>query len=442
LPGQRELADERFGERDARRGAAMIRATRIRLLAVLIALSFASGVVALAFPREKAAPPIRVTAVFEKAIGLFEQSHVRVLGVSVGRVESVTPTGTTVEVVMKIDGDRKIPADARAVLVPISLIADRYLQLAPVYRSGPVLTDGDVIGVERTAIPAELDDVLDQLKKLLDAVEAGTAENPESIGEAVQNLAAALKGSGEDFSRVLDGGGTLAGSVVENAAAVDASVAHLASLASALAERRGDIATLNSRLYKALSAIASERRALDGALANAAVLTEQLGSLVKEHRPALEADLSVLADTTQILMRHQDSVIQSLEWLHVLADGADNAHNEGAIHREPGKPAHIDVRDEHLFACPDPVPAAVCLLLGLTGGSLPISLPPELGGPAAARAAPGAAEAPAGPDPLNLLDLLPRLLLGGLGGDGSEPASAPTPGGTGGLLSGALGWLL
>ena len=422
----------------------MIRSTRIRLTAVMIALSFTGGVLGLAFPREKGAPPIRVTAVFEKAIGLFEQSHVRVLGVSVGRVESVTPKGSAVEVVMKIDGDRKIPADAKVVLVPISLIADRYLQMAPVYESGPVLKDGDVIGVDRTAIPAELDDVLAQLKKLLDAVEAGTADNPESIGEAVQNLAAALQGAGDDFSRALDGGGALAGSVAANASAVDASIGHLASLASALAERRGDIASLNTRLYQALNAIASERGALDGALANAALLTEQLGSLVKEHRPALEADLSVLADTTQVLIRQQDSVIQSLEWLHVLADAAEAGHNGGAIHREPGQPTHIDVRDEHLFACPDPIPTAVCLLIGLTGGSLPISLPAELGGTGvpAAPAAPGTEETPAVPDPLNLLDLLPRLPLPGLGDGASAPAPQASPGGTQGLLSGLMGWLL
>jgi phospholipid/cholesterol/gamma-HCH transport system substrate-binding protein len=420
----------------------MIRATRIRLFALAIALTFSAGVLALAFPRDTSKQTIRVTAVFEKTIGLFVQSHVRVLGVSVGRVISVKPQGQTVEVVMRIDADRRIPADARVVLVPISLIADRYLQLSPAYRSGPILEDGDVIGVDRTAIPAELDDVLDQLKKLLDAVEAGTAENPESIGEAVQNLAAALAGSGDEFSRVLDGGGTLAGSVVENASAVDASIGHLASLASALAERRGDIALLNSRLYQALSAIAQERNALDGALSNAAVLTEQLGSLVKEHRPALEADLSVLADTTQILIRHQDSVIQSLEWLHVLADAAEHGHNGGAIHREPGQPAHIDVRDEHLFACPDPIPAAVCVLIGLTGGSLPISLPAELGGTAGQSTTPDTAGTPAAPDPLNLMDLLPRLPLPGLGGGASTPAPQPSPGGAQGLLSGALGWLL
>jgi phospholipid/cholesterol/gamma-HCH transport system substrate-binding protein len=423
----------------------VIRASRIRLLALAIALTFAGGTLAIAFPRERN-EQVRVTAIFPKTIGLFVQSHVRVLGVSVGRVESVEPQGDSVAVVMRLDAQRKIPADAKAVIVPISLIADRYIQLTPVYESGPRLVNGDVIGIERTAIPAELDDVLAQLKKLLDAVEAGTADDPESIGEAVQNLASALAGSGDDFSRLLDGGGELAGSVVENATEVDAIVGHLARLASALAERRGDLAQLNTRMAQALGAIASERDALNGALANAALLTEQLGSLVKEHRPALEADLTVLAKTTQIVMAHQDSLIRALEWVHVLADGAEAAHNGGAIHREPGAPAHIDVRDEHLFSCPPPLPTAVCLALGLSGGSvLGLDLPatPPGGARSGGAGEAGVADATAGPDPLNLLDLLPQIDVPSLGGAGGGAlAPQPTTGGVRGLLSGALGWML
>lgn len=414
----------------------MSRVGRFRLLAAAIVVSFVAGTLAVAFPPSDKPKPITVTAIFPKAIGLFEQSHVRMLGVSVGRVQTVEPQGSTVKVVMSIDGDRKIPADAKAVIVPISLIADRYIQLTPVYESGPVLVNGAVIGVEQTAIPVELDDVLDQLKKLLDAVDPGTTENPESIGEAVRNAAAALAGAGDDFSRALDGGSELAGSFVDNADAAEGIIGHLATLTGALAERRSDIASLNSRLAQALGAIASERGALDGALANAASLTEQLGSLVKEHRPALEADLKVLAKTTQILIEHQDSVIRALEWVHVLADGAEDAHNGGAIHIEPNAQPHIDVRDEHLFSCPPPLPQAVCLLLGLTGGSLTgLDLPVEGG-----AGAPGLATAPpeTGPDPLNLLHLLPKI---GPGVGGATPAAQPTPGGVGGLLSGALGWL-
>lgn len=378
----------------------MNRTPLIRLIALGAALTFTGGALALAFPREES-KPIRVTAYFSKAIGLFEQSHVRVLGVSVGRVVEVSPAGEKVKVEMRIDGDRKIPADAGATIVPISLISDRYVQLFPVYSSGPALADGAVIDTDRTTIPFELDDVLAQLKKFLDAVEAGTREDPESIGAAIRNLASALAGVGDDFSRALGAGGALSEGVLEHQSELDGIVVHLSRLTAALAERHGDLTQLNTRLAQALGALASERGALDRTLVNVATLTEELSSLVAEHRSDLETDLSILVKTTQAALRHQDSVSRSLSWLPVLADGAEESHEGGAIHSGDG-PTHVDVRDAHLVGCPPGVPGALCLLLGLTGYGLP--LPATAAAPSQQPAEPQPQSAP---DPSNLLGLLP-----------------------------------
>ncbi len=425
-----------------------MRRGQTRLLAIAIALTFLGGVLALAFPREKK-EPLRVTAYFTKSIGLFPQSRVRVLGVAVGRVSRVTPVGTKVKVEMRLDSDVKVPADAKAVIVPISLISDRYVQLTPVYASGPRLRNGDVIDTDRTVIPAELDDLLAQLKKFLDAIQAGTREDPKSLGLAVKNLAAALAGAGENLSKTLSGAGALSGAASANAVDLDAIVGELSRLFGALSARRDDIALLNTLLAQALGAIASEHQSLNGALSNLALMTEQLESLVAAHRTDLEADLRVLAKTTKALVDHQQSTIRSLDWLPVLADGAENAHNGGALHVDAPVP-HIDVRDDHLFPCPPAVPSGVCLLLGLAGGSLPITATaPGTGGAGSAAGrtptpGPAPTTVPAAPDPGNLLDLLPQVgpLL-----PIPEPAATSGPSirdlfsGLGGLLDGAWGWL-
>lgn len=429
----------------------MNRSQRIRLVATGLVIVFVAASIALAFPRN-GKKPIEVTAYFTKAIGLFKSSPVRVLGVDVGRVTSVEPQGTKVKVVMKIEADRKIPADARAVVVPISLIADRYVQMTPVYSSGPVLADGAVIDTDHTAIPAELDDLLAQLKKLLDAVQAGTLRNPESIGLAIKNLAAALQGAGDDLSATLSGAGALSSAVTDNPTEIDASVRHLSSLLAAIAAHRDDIARLNTGLAQALGAIASERSTLDSALRNIALLTGQLGSLVKEHRANLEADIAVLARTTRVVTKHQDSVIQSLDWLHVLADGAEESHYDGAIHTVGGR-THIDVRDAHLFPCPPAVNAAICLLTGLLGSQLPIGVtaPGSNAAPAAGTTGPTAgppsvapAATPAAPTaPESLLDLLPKLPLTGTEAETrSSPSLRDLFDELGGLLDLAFGWLM
>nr|BFE53077.1 hypothetical protein GCM10017745_65040 [Saccharothrix mutabilis subsp. capreolus] len=77
-----------------------------------------------------------VTAYFTAAVGVYEGSDVRVLGVKVGEVVGVVPEGGSVRVELVIDHDVDVPADARAVVVSPNIVADRYVQLAPVYTGG------------------------------------------------------------------------------------------------------------------------------------------------------------------------------------------------------------------------------------------------------------------------------------------------------------------
>ena len=87
-----------------------------------------------------------VTAYFPRAVSVYEGSDVRVLGVPVGKVEKVVPEGTRVKVTMRYDGSVKVPADAQAVIVSPSVVGDRYIQLAPAYKSGKAMPDNSVAG--------------------------------------------------------------------------------------------------------------------------------------------------------------------------------------------------------------------------------------------------------------------------------------------------------
>jgi phospholipid/cholesterol/gamma-HCH transport system substrate-binding protein len=112
----------------------------------------------------------QVTAYFSQAIGIYPGSDVRILGVQVGKVDSVTPSGSQVKVVMSIQHGITVPARADAVVVSPSVVADRYVQLTPAYTGGPVLTSGAVIPATRTATPLEVDQLYASLDKLATAL--------------------------------------------------------------------------------------------------------------------------------------------------------------------------------------------------------------------------------------------------------------------------------
>lgn len=303
----------------------MNRSLRAGALVTAIVVLAAAGVVLLTRGREGT---YDVTAYFPRAIGLFERSTVRVLGVEVGRVTEVEPEGDRVRVGLSIREDVRVPADASAIIVPISLISDRYVQLAPVWRGGRALGDGDVIPLDRGLVPAELDDLLATLKNFLEAIEPGTPQAPGALGRFVQNAERALDGQGQALGTTIDALATLLDVLGRNASSVDALIVDLDRLVGELSTHDETLRQTNRGLAAVFGPLAAEQGALESGTANLAALVSELGRLVRDHRDDLEDDLLTLAETSVVLERQKDRLLEQLLWLPVLSKGARAAFDE------------------------------------------------------------------------------------------------------------------
>lgn len=107
-------------------------ATRKRLVAgtaILLAIGLVAGAVYLV--RQVFFGPYTITAYFPTATAIYPGDEVRVSGVVVGTIESIRPEGTQTKMVLKVDRDVPVPADAKAVIVAQNLVAARYVQLTP-----------------------------------------------------------------------------------------------------------------------------------------------------------------------------------------------------------------------------------------------------------------------------------------------------------------------
>ena len=107
-----------------------------------------------------------VVAYFDNSNGIFAGDDVRILGVPVGKVDSIEPQPDAVKITFWVDRKYKVPADAKAVILSPTLVTARAIQLTPAYTGGPVMADGAVIPQDRTAVPVEWDDLATQLEKL------------------------------------------------------------------------------------------------------------------------------------------------------------------------------------------------------------------------------------------------------------------------------------
>jgi phospholipid/cholesterol/gamma-HCH transport system substrate-binding protein len=335
-----------------RRLTRALRSTRVALLVLLVVTLAVAGGSAVATRPDRRI----VTAHFAHAVGVYPGSDVRVLGVKIGEITEVTPEGATVRVRMAYDARQRVPADAVAVIVPPSVVSDRYVQLAPVYRGGPVLADGADIPLRRTAGPVELDDIYAALNELSVALGPAGANSTGALSRVVDAGAANLAGNGAalgqslaDLSRAVrtlgDGRDDLVGVIRD-----------LATFTRALAANDAQVRQFNTLLASVAGQLAGERTQLAAALANLAGALGQVAAFVKENRGALHQDLSGLAQLTGVLVKQRAALAEVLEVAPLALGDIGNAYNAGS--------GTLDTRDQ-LGSLGDP--AVLCGLLDALG---------------------------------------------------------------------------
>jgi len=358
-------------------------------------------------------PQRRVVAYFTRAVGVYPGSDVRVLGVRVGEVEKVVPQGRTVRVELRYDPTLRIPADAQALIVPPSVVSDRYVQLTPAFTGGPALHDGAEIPVGRTAAPMEIDDIYQALDEFNRALGPQGANADGALADLVATGRANLDGNGATLHDALDGLSRALTALSDGRGDLFATVANLQRLTTALAESDQQVRRFNQQLADVAEQLAGEKEELAAALRNLATALADVTDFVRRNRSALSANVTALADVTGVLVRQQQAVIQILDVAPLAVNNLNLAYNP--------RSGTLDTRDNPLgpydpasFVCSlivDQLPLgevpAKCTALAQTlqARKLPLTdqlrkllkLPP--GAPAAGGSPPGSISSPGAPIP-------------------------------------------
>ncbi|BBZ25770.1 mammalian cell entry protein [Mycolicibacterium madagascariense] len=294
---------------------------RNRLGALLVIAVIGAGGVLV---QHRLTAPTQVVATFSSATAIYPGDDVRVAGVRVGRIDSITPRGTQATVVMSVDHDIAIPADARAVIVAQNLISARYVQLTPTYTTGPTMASGARIPLDRTAVPVEWDEVKQQLNRLATDLGPKPDQSATSVQHFIDSTATALAGNGEKLratlaqlagvARILrEGGGDIVG-IVEN---LQTFVAVLRSSNEQLVEFQGHLASLSSTLN-------GSRSDLDDALTNLSVALGEVRRFVAGSRNQTTEQVQRLTNVTTNLVQHRTELEQVL---HVAPNALANSYS-------------------------------------------------------------------------------------------------------------------
>ncbi|NLU82266.1 MCE family protein [Rhodococcus sp. HNM0569] len=265
-----------------------------------------------------------VTAYFPSTSGLYEGDDVRVLGVPVGRIESISPGDDSVAVRMRVDRGVEVPADAKAVVVAPSLVSGRFVQLTPVYAGGPEMTSGAVIPIERTAVPVEWDEIKTELTKLSDAL-GPQAEDPKgTLGTFVDTAAENLEGNGNALRDTLRELSDTMKTLSDGRTDLFGTVRNLQAFVEALSSSDQQIVQFEGRLASVSNVLAENSDALDRALGDLDVALGDVQRFVSENQESLTEQVGRLADATQVLADKRPEIERVL---HVAPNALSNFNN-------------------------------------------------------------------------------------------------------------------
>lgn len=270
---------------------------------------------------------LHVRAHFTSAQGLYAGCDVRILGVPVGKVDSVTPHGTDVTVTMTLDPGIDVRADTLALIVAPNLVSDRYVELTGAYTKGPKLPDNATIGRSRTRTPVELDTLYRSLTALATALGPHGANSQGSLSQLLKVGAANLAGNGTKINQTIadlsQSGRTLAGSRKNFFATID----QLSQFTRTLADHNSQLISANSDLASLSQTLVNDRADFAAAIQELGGALLLVKNFVRAHRASLTVNVNRLSAVATSLGERRASLAQALKSAPLLLQNFLNAYD-------------------------------------------------------------------------------------------------------------------
>ena len=254
----------------------------------------------------------RLVAHFPRTISIYEGSEVRVLGVPIGRVETVEPSGTDVVVTMTYDSEVELPADAKAAIVAPSIVGDRFVQVTPAYTGGEVMADNVELPVEQTAVPIELDQIYESLDTLNVALGPNGANRNGALSDLLAVTADNFDGQGANLRSTLGNFARLTSTLDNNKEELFGSAEQLGKFIETLAENDQTVRSFNQSLADVSDLLEGEKEELSASLRNLSVALTEVSSFVKGNREVLGRNISGLNRVSKVLVKQRDALDEIL----------------------------------------------------------------------------------------------------------------------------------
>nr|WP_042186217.1 MCE family protein [Kibdelosporangium sp. MJ126-NF4]CEL17148.1 MCE-family protein Mce1B [Kibdelosporangium sp. MJ126-NF4]CTQ91623.1 MCE-family protein Mce1B [Kibdelosporangium sp. MJ126-NF4] len=248
---------------------------------------------------------------FADASGLKAGDDVRILGVKVGTVDSLSVVDDKyAEVRFDIDAGRRLPASATATIKFRNLVGQRYLALGTGTGSSALLAPGGTIPVERTKPALNLTVLFNGFQPLFQALK------PEDVNKLAFEIIQVLQGEGGTVDAILRHTATLTSTIAGRDKVIGDLVDNLNNVLTTVNGRTDQVSDLILSLQQLVSGLSADRQPIGEAVSALGALTDTTAGLLSQARPSLKQDIGLLGSLSENLNKQEpllDGMLKGLE---------------------------------------------------------------------------------------------------------------------------------
>ena len=260
------------------------------------------------------------TAVLEHTGGLRSGEDVQVHGVSKGEVTGIELEDDRVIVSFVLDSDIDLGSRTEATVKVATLLGTHYLEVDP---SGAGALADATIPIERTAVPYNLQDVLESGAKALDELD------PELLAESLTQVAGTLGATKDEIRPALEGVARLSGIIAARSDQTGELLTAARSVTDQLAASSSDIIAMMKQTNLVITEVTSRRQAIHRLLVETTELSLALRAIVESTQGKLAPGLRDLNDVITFLNQQDDQLQHVLEVMAPAVRYVANATGNG-----------------------------------------------------------------------------------------------------------------
>jgi len=280
----------------------------------------------------------RVSAMFSDAPGIYPGNAVKVLGVRVGKVDSITPSVEGVKVVMQVDDTTKLPAGVKAYLMAPNVVNDRFIELDPGYTGGSTLPAGTTLPMDQTVVPQSVDQIVASIDRLATDLGPSGANEDGSLSRLLRSIGQTLGGSGGSLNASVRNLGKVFAAVSDNTGDVTTMLNDLGGLTHAAAGVSGKYQALAGDLAQVSTTLADNDVAIASSVRNLARVLAALNTFVKDNKDQLKGTLGSMSKIAGAVGRQQKALTSTMRMLPLAVDNAGRTVTNGGVRTRFDRP--------------------------------------------------------------------------------------------------------